>query len=287
MLDIYKGIQNSIGALRSALRISISNADNFNTPGYKYTTASFTTVYSSVLSQGTDSINPMAGGSSMTLGSTNTDYSQGNIGIGGPLDVAISGAGLMILSESPQSFEYGSSNLYTRAGRFAVDFNNQYLTDTFGRKVFGYKVNSQGQITNPSPVPIQTDGYTDIGFSDGGVLVANYQAQKNAIASGTTPVPALIPLYKIALTDFKNKQGLIIVNGGAYKPTEAAGSQLTPSTSGELGYGDILPQALESSNIDVARVALDLNQINRGFSAIQGVIDDVNKIFSNMISKLG
>ena len=48
----------------------------------------------------------------------------------------------------------------------------------------------------------------------------------------------------------------------------------------------ILSESVESSNIRVAKVALDMALINRGFSAIQGVIDDVNKIINNTISKL-
>ena len=76
------------------------------------------------------------------------------------------------------------------------------------------------------------------------------------------------------------------MDGAAYHATIAAGNEIKPSTSGSSVYGDILGNKLESSNIDVAKVALDMALMNRGFSAIQGVIDDVNKVTNNLISKL-
>lgn len=286
MFDLYKNIQNSIGGLTSALRIAISNADNFNTPGFKYTYASFTTVFSNTMNPGTETKNPMTVGSSMTLGSTTTDFTQGNVGFGTGLDVAIVGDGFLTLSQSAQEFDTTSPKVYTRAGRFQVDFSNTYLTDSFGRKVYGYKLNTAGQIESRELVPIQISEKSDIGFIDGGILVNNFQANKDDIAAGSTTPTAQEPLYQLALTSFQNKQGLVVGEGAAYRSTAASGEALDFAVSGELSYGNILGERLESSNIDVAKVALDMALLNRGFSAIQGVIDDVNKVLSNLISKI-
>ncbi len=286
MFDLYKNIQNSIGGLTSALRIGISNADNFNTPGFKYTYASFTTVFNTALSAGTDTKNPMTIAGSMTLGSTTTDFRQGNIGFGTGLDASIVGEGFFMLSRSAQDFEGGSSKVFSRAGRFQVDFGNKYLTDSFGRKVYGYKVNATGDVESGDLVPIQTGGNSDIGFIDGGVLVSGFQANKDAIAAGSENVPPQVPMYRIALTSFANKQGLVIGEGSAYMATAASGEPLPPDIAGGGSYGEILGERLESSNIDVAKVALDMALLNRGFTAIQGVIDDVNRILSGLIQKI-
>jgi len=286
MFDLYKNIQNSIGGLTSALRIAISNADNFNTPGFKYTYASFTTVFSKTMSPGTETQNPMTVGSSMTLGSTTTDFSQGNVGFGTALDVAVVGDGFFSLSQSAQEFDPTAPKVYTRAGRFQVDFSNTYLTDSFGRKVYGYKLNGAGQIESRELVAIQVSDQTDIGFIDGGVLVNNFQKNKDDIAAGSANPTARQPLYQLALTSFQNKQGLVVGEGAAYKSTSASGEPLDYAVSGELSYGNVLGERLESSNIDVAKVALDMALLNRGFSAIQGVIDDVNKVLSGLISKI-
>lgn len=286
MLDIYKSVGNSLSALESALRLSISNADNFNTPGYKYSFATFTTVFNNVISSGTEDVNPKSLGGSMTLGSTSTDFSQGNIGFGTNMDVAISGDGFFLLSQSAQEFGAGGQKVYTRNGRFQVDFSNTFVTDTFGRKVFGFQLDQNGNRVSSTLVPVQTHGQTDIGFIEGGILVGNFSARKDAIAAGDPNPPEFVPLYQLGLTSFQNKQGLVIVDGAAYKATIAAGEELPIGVSGEGPYGDVLPEALEASNIDVAKVALDMALLNRGFNAIQGVIDDINKILNGLISKL-
>ncbi len=291
MLDIYVNIGNTLSALESSLRIAISNADNFNSPGYKYSYASFTTVFNNVITSGmmlsaNNANNPIATGASMTIGSTGTDFKQGNIGLGTALDVAISGEGFFSLSASTQEFGSGASRVFTRNGRFQKDFAGKFITDSFGRKVFGFKLDNNGNKVSDVEVPIETDGNTDVGFVEGGVLVTNFQSRKDAIANNTTPVPEQKALYKLSLTSFRNKQGLVVVDGGAYKATLAAGDPLPVGESGTGIYGDILQESLESSNIDVARVALDMALLNRGFAATQGIIDDVNKITNNLISKL-
>ena len=130
--DLYINVKNSLVGLESALRIAISNANNFNTAGYKYTFSTFTTVYSEAMSSGTKSTNPIHFGSSMTLGSTSTDYGQGNLTLGTALDSAIVGEGFYVISSSAVDFEPGSPKLFTRAGRFQMDSTNTFLTDSFG-----------------------------------------------------------------------------------------------------------------------------------------------------------
>lgn len=285
-LDIYKQIGNSLRAQEDALRVSIANADNFNTPGFKFSFATFTTILSQTISAGTETVNPQQIGGSMTLGSTTTDFTQGSVGFGTSLDMAISGEGFFVISQSASEFTASSPQLLTRNGRFQTDFNNQFLVDSFGKKVFGFPLNPDGSQASTQMEAIDTGGNTDIGFTDGGILVNNFQANKDAIAAGDPNPPELEPLFQVALATVKNKQGLVLVDGGAYQTTVASGEQVTPDTPGTGIYGDVLGSSLESSNIDVAKVALDMALLNRGFSAIQGVIDDVNKITSNLISKL-
>ena len=282
MLDLYVSNKNALVSLESALRIAISNANNFNSPGYKYTFSSFTTMYTEAMSSGTYTTNPIETGSGMTLGSTSTDFSQGNITIGTALDIAIVGEGFFQVSTSSSEFDSSSSKLFTRAGRFQVDSSNTYLVDDFGRKVFGFPTDSDGNITSNTLEPIQTSGYVDIAFEDGGYLVAN----------PTSDSP--ISLYQIGLTTFQNKEGLVSTSGGAYTNTIAAGEEFETGVAGEAiaedtttTYGDIYSESLESSNVDIAKVALDMNLLNRGFAAVQAVIDDVTKIIGEIIKKIG
>jgi len=225
-------------------------------------------------------------GAGVALGSTSTDYKQGNISIGTATDVAIVGEGLFILSQSASDFSSGSAKVYSRAGRFQQDSSNKYMVDTFGRKVYGYKLDESGNRVSDDLVPIETHGSTDVGFTEEGVFVRNFDKSQD------DPTFKRIPMYQLALTTFENKQGLILVSGSAYKSTAASGEQLAPGVAGSTigtdgsAYGDILPKSLESSNVDVARVALDMNLLNRSYAATQAVIDDITKILQNLISKL-
>ena len=288
MLDIYKHINNSLQALEGALRIAIANADNFNTPGFKYTFTSFTTMFNDVRHEGLEKTNPIQYGPSMTIGATATDYSQGNIGFGTGLDSAIVGEGFFMLSQSSNEFDSGAPKVYTRAGQFARGFDGKHLVDNHDRKVFAFKLTKTGQIANPIPEAINVEDELDIGFLDGGILVNNYQAKKDAIAKGDTgdDLPEQEFLYQLALTTFRNKQGLVLGSGSALKSTSASGQPIDPSISDDGVYGEVRAEALESSNISVAKVALDMNQLNRGFSAVQGIIDDINRIVNQLVQKL-
>ena len=282
MLDLYISNKNALVGLESALRIAISNANNFNTSGYKYTFTSFTTMYSEAISSGTDVTNPIEKGSGMTLGSTSTDFSQGNISIGTKLDVAIVGEGFFSVSANAGDFGANSNKLFTRAGRFQVNASNTHLVDDYGRKVFGFPTDENGSITSTSPVPIETKGHSDIAFTDGGFLVANPDSE--------TPTS----LFQLSLTTFQNKEGLVSSTGGAYANTIASGESFESNVAGspisdgsKTKYGDVMSESLESSNVDIAKVALDMNLLNRGFAAVQAVIDDVTKIINEVIKKIG
>jgi len=262
MLDLYISNKNALTGLESALRIAISNANNFNTPGYKYVHASFTTMYSEAITSGTESTNPVVLGQGMTLGSTSTDFSQGPISSGTATDAAIMGEGFFILSTGANEQALNTSaNYYTRSGRFQTD--------------------KAGNVISSKLEPIQTGGYTDVSFTEGGILVANEGSDNE------------VHLFQLALTTFQNKEGLVPVSGAAFSQTVASGERLEPSVAGNpIGgdgsaiYGDVLGGSLESSNVDIPRVALDMNILNRSYTATQGVIDDVTKVFNETMKVL-
>jgi len=285
MFDIYSELKNSIGALTGALRTSIANTDNFNTPGFKAVWVNFSSSYSKSWAAGTKTVNPMTLAGSVSISALTTDFRQGNLGFGTELDCAIVGNGFFILSGSSKDSDIGGEKLYTRNGKFQIEPNGRYLTDAYGRKVFGYPTNALGNVSSQTLQPIVVEGQTDIGFTEGGVLVSNFQKNKDDIKNGVVPPTAVVPIYRLGMTSFINRQGLTSAQGGAYRASVAAGEALETNISGTV-YGDIVAEKLESSNVDVAKVALDMALLNRGFSAIQGVVDDVNKIMSALISKL-
>jgi flagellar hook protein FlgE len=280
MLDLYVMAINSIRGLTQALRVATSNAINFSTPGHKYAHASFTSVYSEALSSGTLDTNPIDLGQGATLGSISTDFSQGPITLGQSLDIAILGEGFFVISRGINASAAGV-NLYTRAGRFRKNTSNEFIVDDQGRKLYGYKTDKNGDVISTVLEPIQTGGAAQLSFIEGGVLVSN-EGEPNQKA-----------LYKVALTTFKNKDGLIPVVGGAFKSTIASGEAFATGTAGDAigsgadaAYGDVLARSLESSNVDIPKAALDMNILNRNYKAQEGLIEDFGSIYKSLMGAL-
>lgn len=285
-LDMYAALKNVYSAVLHKLRVATSNANNINTPGFKSADVSFSTLYSKYISSGTDKQNPMILETSLTVGSTRTQFSQGNLGLGSGLDAAIVGEGFFITASSSVQSTADGDLSYTRSGRFQFDFNNEFLVDDHGRKVFGFRVNQNGDRVSNELVPIESSDNLDVGFIEGGILVTNFEAHKESVAEGNEEHPEQVKLFRLALQTFSNKQGLVQDVGTSYRPSLAAGEAITPGMSGEAIYGNVFPESLENSNVDIAQVGLDMTLINRHISAVNGIIDDLNKIISNAISKL-
>ena len=286
MLDMYINIKNAYFAIESALRIAITNSQQYNTPGFKYSFPVFSTMFEKVLQSGTETQNPVSFGSSLTLGGVNRDFSQAPLVEGTPLDVAISGEGLFVLSDADKvQFSGAISYVYSRNGRFRIQSGTRFLVDMFGRVVMGYSINEEG-VTSTQLEPIRIEDETDLGFIDGGILVNNFSAASESDTASATP------LYRLALTTFQNKQGLGSNDGSSFVETAASGPNAGFGSSGSQiagtnsTYGEILGNSYEGSNVDIARINLDMTVLNRGTAAVQGVMDDLGKTLTGFLSKL-
>jgi flagellar hook protein FlgE len=100
-------------------------------------------------------------------------------------------------------------------------------------------------------------------------------------------------MYQLALTSVTNKQGLI-KTGAMFRPSPSSGNLLaigvsdaaisTDALSGT--YGSVKGEMLEGSNFDIAKIALDMNQLQRSLTATQGALDNVGKVLTNLMSKI-
>ncbi len=185
LLDIMVRSKNAMEAFEASLRIHTNNSANISTSGYKAITHSFKTVFNEVMSTGYQAqnggsgANPTQFGSGVTLANIKLDFSQGDLGEGGPLDGAVAGRGLFMVTGS-QGDE--SRYLYTRDGEFKVDPSGQYIVDSSGRKLIGYSSGSGGALA-----PLLTQGYQDLGWKDGGVLVATGLGEPRPAARAPAP----------------------------------------------------------------------------------------------------
>ncbi len=119
-------------AHQTMLDVAGNNLANVNTTAFKGSRVNFAELLGETMqqaSQPTDSIggtNPQQMGSGVGISGISQNMGQGSIvNTGNPLDVAIEGEGYFVVSS-------GETNLYTRAGAFAVDENGNLVDPSSG-----------------------------------------------------------------------------------------------------------------------------------------------------------
>jgi flagellar hook protein FlgE len=124
-----------------------NNISNVNTTAFKSSRMLFSTQVSRTLSSGsppgtnTGGSNPSQVGLGVQIAGTQRNFNAGSLSTtGDPRDLAIDGAGFFIVNR-------GSSQLYTRAGAFRQNNNND-LTTISGDRVQGYGVDSNFNVVN-------------------------------------------------------------------------------------------------------------------------------------------
>ncbi|MFC1517310.1 hypothetical protein ACFL5G_02010 [Candidatus Margulisiibacteriota bacterium] len=276
LLDIMIRSKNAMEAYEASLRIHTNNGANLATSGYKALTHSFKTVFNDVLHQGYNStdgggVNPVQYGSGVTIANIKLDFSQGDLGEGGPLDMAVAGRGLFVISAGPGD---ESKYLYSRNGEYSVDNTGTFIVDSSGRQLMGYGVGGGGSLQ-----PMTTNGYTDLGWHDGGILVANYQAAKDGKG-------VAIPIGQAALADFVNVEGLIQHDGTSFEESISSGSPVNIGVSGKKTLGEILAQQLEKSNVFFIGETIDSIEVQRAMSAVLTAIKTASDQISQVINRL-
>jgi flagellar hook protein FlgE len=283
MFDIMKNGENAMRAFETALRLQTSNMGNMSTTGYKSLKYSFKTVFNKVINTGSagtlnqGGTNPHQEGSSVALAHITIDFSQGELGSGGVLDVAIQGNGLFIVSP-----DEGNTFLYTRSGNFQFN-ENGFLLDNSGRNVYGYKYKDNGEFDSSKLVPISSANSASAGWElEGtrGILVED-------LALSTEGLEEAGPLYQLALTDFPNRSALIQHDGTTYRSTPAAGIPFEPSPPSLNGMGSVLSQTIEKSNVFFIGETVDAMEVQRAMSASLTAVKIASQQIENIIQQLG
>lgn len=158
--SMYSGV-SGISTNSSALNVISNNIANVNTHGFKAGNAVFSDVLSTVLHNGSTT---MQFGHGAQLGTINTSFAQGSFeATTNATDLAMDGNGFFVVNN-------GSGNVYTRAGQFRMN-NAGLLADPNNYTVQGY------QITNGT-----------VGTTVGDVDLAGVQSSPAATTSVTTGV---------------------------------------------------------------------------------------------------
>ena len=253
-------------ALSTKLDVIANNLANVNTVGFKRSRVNFEDLFYQIRRQpGVENslgdITP-AGvevGTGVKVSSTQLNFQQGSFEpSSNPLDLAIDGQGFFKVQVYPDMGPNGIG--YTRAGNFFVNAN--------GEMVLG---NSSGFRLEP-PITIPEDATSITVGNDGKVVV-------------TTPGAAEPQeIGQIQLARFINPPGLLAKGQNVYVETAASGTPIEGNPT-EEGFGQIMQNSLEASNVEPVKELVELIQTQRSFELNSQSIqasDEMLKIISNL-----
>jgi flagellar hook protein FlgE len=296
MLRSMYAAVSGMQAFETKLDVIGNNIANVNTTGFKASRVDFSDMLSQLLAGasapaagGPAGINPKQVGLGVQVAATPLLFTQGaDQATGNPLDCAIDGAGLFIVSPDGTT----SHLYYTRAGNFSLDadgnltLNGQYVMgiDTsqklpwnstqasnltpinLGQLLKTYNTNNGTTISLPSGAPdlqIGADGSLNVMGDDGARHTVGW----------------------IALALFPNPAGLEKVGGNLYEVTANSGTpQYSSPGNTTTNAGSLSPGMLEMSNVDLTREFTEMIVAQRGFDANSKVIGTDNAILNDIVN---
>lgn len=215
----------------------------------------------------------------------------------------------------------GVTNSYTRDGSLTLDAQGSLLTSS-GLRVYGYAnadavvdytpgaTDPTGKftvtITNPNTsggadanvdentlVPLVVpDSITDAN----GVVkrVTQVNIGIDGVLSATIEGGVKVALGQIAMTSFKNPEGLEKVGSNNYKNTANSGAAVLKSAAqgpantvtddNSSAYGDVRQGMLEMSNVDLAEQFTDMIIASRAFQANGKIISTGDEILQDLVN---
>ncbi len=216
------------------------NLMNIYTPGYRETQATFKTFLNSAI---VDTMNKNTGQGKSTPGTSNEN-------------VFLEGEGYFTLRRDDGKI------VYSRLGEFTFDKEGVYRNPG-GLTVQGYILNDKGEIMQGTK-PVDADIYAETGIKGGAVNIPTtniklwidpnngkylgkydeFEIKEEGILYGKSDGgKTVVPLYKLAIMNFHNPEGLYEIRPGEFIETEESGSPV-------VGRGEVRGGLLEMSNCD-------------------------------------
>ncbi|MFW6146907.1 MAG: flagellar hook-basal body complex protein, partial [Thermodesulfobacteriota bacterium] len=93
----------------------------------------------------------------------------------------------------------------------------------------------------------------------------------------------VIPLYRVALAKFQNKEGLYKEGENLFRETRLSGDPTT-SKPGTNGLGSLSPNSLEQSNVDLANEFVKMITTQRGYQANSKIITVTDAMLAELIN---
>ncbi len=238
MLRAFSTAATGMDAQQTMVDVIANNLANVNTNGYKRVNVNFQDLLyvkmreaSREVSSGVTAPSGVEVGSGVKTASTTRSFGVGDMqSTRNPLDVAIQGDGFFQVTLPSGELRY------TRDGSFQRDAN-------------GTIVNASGYPISPTITIPQDATGVDIAV-DGTVSVET---------PGGTQVVGTIQTYR-----FPNAAGLSGEGSNLYRETEASGAAIA-GTPGQNGFGELLSNYLEKSNVQMVTELVNLITAQRAY----------------------
>ena len=246
MLRAFSTAATGMTAQQMMLDVTSNNLANMNTTGFKRSQVNFQDLFyvkmkdaGTEVSAGMKSPSGLEVGSGVRAASTVKVFTAGEpVSTERDLDLAIDGDGFFQVTMPDGSIRY------TRDGALQRGPNGELMTN-------------KGYLIEPA-VTIPTDCVSiDIG-TDGGVNVTDSTGSQSVVGN-------------IQLARFPNPSGLSSTGDNLLAETEASGAPTT-GTPGENGYGLILAQFLEKSNVQMVTELVNLITAQRSYETTSRAI---------------
>jgi flagellar hook protein FlgE len=275
---MLRSLFSAISGLRAnqfMLDVTGNNIANANTAGFKASNVVFQDTLSQMLTAGSPATaarggtNPIQVGLGVQVGGVSTNFGQGSAQTTGRA------TNLMIQGDGFFTVNRNGENLYTRAGAFSFDSTGNLVTPD-GDIVQGYAGGDTtgtptnitiGELANPDP----TNPLTSYNIGVDGTITGIYQDGSKQ------------PLFRIAMANFSNPEGLDKVGDTAFRASTNSGVvQMGAPGTGRLG--SLMGGTIEMSNVDLAQEFTNLIIAQRGFQATSRVITTSDQVLEELVN---
>lgn len=268
--SLFAGISGLRGH-QQMMDVTGNNIANVNTTGFKSSQVVFADALSQTLrgatapGANTGATNPAQIGLGVRTSGINTNFTQGATQVTGRNeDMLIQGDGFFVINA-------GGQQVYTRAGAFNFDAQGE-LTTPDGGLVQGWMApNSQAAGDPLEPMVVDSALYRSFSVSSDGTL------------TGLTAAGTSVAIGQLAMANFANPGGMEKAGGSLYRETINSGVAQV-GTAGQNGTGEVVSNALEMSNVDLAQELTGLIIAQRGFQANSKVISTSDELLQDLMN---
>lgn len=270
------------------------------TETYTFTSATAGTIGTNTLTLTWASANGGATGSSIipadyTLG----DFIQGPdgmyfsvntgdaVGLGDTFTITISQGDPNTLTD-PNNWSDMNGDFTQQHFTFATDFLGGIAGST--EMEIELDMGSEFNGTNWSPGALSTTQFasgsttvyqTSTGYGAGSLQ--NISVDTDGVITGQYSNGQVSPLYRVALGNFQNMQGLFKQGGNLFSETRTSGPVIT-NKPGTNGLGSIAPNSLEQSNVDMAAEFVKMITTQRAYQANSKIVTTVDTMLGDTIA---